>query len=58
MSVLLDISRSSPRPPEMESEIEIDFPFGESSHRKEWISFPTGCPEIHPSLIWVILSQR
>ena len=27
------ISRSSPGPPEMESEIEIAFTFGESSHR-------------------------
>ena len=51
MSVLLDISRSSPGPPEMESEIEIAFTFGESSHRNNrFLSLRAALKSIIPNM--------
>lgn len=45
------LSRSSPRPPEMESEIEIAFTFGESSHRdNRFLSLRAALKSIIPNM--------
>lgn len=45
------LSRSSPGPPEMESEIEIAFTFGESSHRNNrFLSLRAALKSIIPNM--------
>lgn len=51
MRVRVHLSRSSPRPPEMESEIEIAFPFCESSHRNNrFLSLRAALKSIIPNM--------
>ena len=49
--VRVHISRSSPRPPEMESEIEFAFTFWESSHRENrFLSLRAALKSIIPNM--------
>lgn len=51
MRTRVHLSRSSPGPPEMESEIEIAFTFGESSHRNNrFLSLRAALKSIIPNM--------